>query len=155
MVGISLDLPSGLRPLMLRQLCIIVTVRHMYLLLRFCSPFNAHWHFLIFFAAEHPPSRGQSIRITVVCSGSCMASFLTPPLTEVQPWKRSYPQLLLLRHGWSLSKTETWQNCEGTLCPPSPQHQTGNCSLYIQWEPCSSTAYPVIYLLILPKHKGL
>lgn len=76
---------------MLRQLCIIVTVRHIYLLLQFCSPFNAHWHFLIFFAAEHPPSRGQSIRITVVCSGSCMASFLTPPWLRCSHGKGAIP----------------------------------------------------------------
>lgn len=78
MVGISLDFPSGLRPLMLRLLCVTVTVRHMSRPLQFCFPFNAHWFFLTFFAAEHPSSRGQSIRITVVCSGSSMASFLTP-----------------------------------------------------------------------------
>lgn len=45
----------------------------------FCFPFNARWYFLTFFAEEHTSSRGRSIRIVVVYSGSSMASSSHPP----------------------------------------------------------------------------
>ena len=150
LVGISLDLPSGLTPLMLRLLCITVTVRHMYRLLRFCFPFNAHWYFLTFFAAEHPSSRGQSIRITVVCSGSSTASFLTSTWLRCSHGKGAIPSFYFWDTASVCLKHRDMAELWGNLVPSFPSALERGPFFVHTVRTC-----PVIYLLILPKHKGL
>lgn len=132
---------------MLSLLHSTATVRHVRCLLRFCFPFNAHWHLLTLL--QKTPPAAQAIT-TAACSGSSMASSLTSTWLRCSCTKGLLPAFedtgsVCLKH------TDMPGLCRASpFCSLSTGEQT---VLHLHSEnrallPCHGT-----YLLILPQHE--